>query len=38
MADDSTYEPESANRSGNLQLDAERRFGRRYQIGFQFDF
>jgi len=33
-----TYEPASSNRGGNLQLDAERRFGRRYQIGFQFDF
>jgi hypothetical protein len=33
-----TYEPSNANRGGNLQLDAERRFGRRYQIGFQFDF
>lgn len=34
----STYEPASSNRGGNLQLDAERRFGRRYQIGFQFEF
>jgi hypothetical protein len=33
-----TYEPDNPNRSGNLQLDAERRFGRRYQIGFQFEF
>jgi hypothetical protein len=34
----STYEPDSPNRSGNLQLDAEREFGRRYQIGFEFEF
>ena len=33
-----TYQPANANRGGNLQLDAERRFGRRYQIGFQFEF
>ena len=33
-----TFEPDNPNRAGNLQLDAERRFGRRYQIGFQFEF
>jgi hypothetical protein len=42
-----TYEPDLAGGSvaGNktvaadrLQLDAERRFGRRWQVGFQFDF
>ena len=33
-----TYEPSNPNRGGNLQLDAEREFGRRYQIGFQFEF
>jgi hypothetical protein len=32
------YEPANSNRGANLQLDAERRFGRRYQIGFQFEF
>jgi len=33
-----TYEPDNPNRAGNLQLDAERRFGRRYGLGFQFEF
>lgn len=33
-----TYEPDNPNRAGNLQLNAERQFGRRYGIGFQFEF
>jgi hypothetical protein len=33
-----TYEPAAPNRQGNLQLDAERRFGRRFEVGFQFEF
>ena len=42
-----TYDPSKAGdtAAGNeaigathLQLDAERRFGRRFQVGFQFDF
>jgi len=33
-----TYEPDNPNRGGALQLDADRRFGRRYGIGFQFEF
>jgi len=33
-----TYEPANPNRGGALQLDAERRFGRRFQIGFEFEF
>ncbi len=33
-----TYEPDAPNRQGNLQLDAERRFGRRFEVGFQFEF
>jgi outer membrane receptor protein involved in Fe transport len=32
------YYPAAPNRAGALQLDAERRFGRRYSIGFQFEF
>jgi hypothetical protein len=32
------YQPSAANSGGNLQLLATRRFGRRYSIGFQFDF
>jgi hypothetical protein len=32
------YQPSNSNRGGNLQLQAERRFGRRYSIGFQFEF
>jgi outer membrane receptor protein involved in Fe transport len=32
------YEPANPNRSGALQLDSERRFGRRFQIGFEFEF
>ena len=36
--DINTYEPDNPNRGGALQLDAERRFGRRYGIGFQFEF
>ncbi len=33
-----TYQPSEPNRGGALQLDAERRFGRRFEIGFQFEF
>jgi TonB dependent receptor/Carboxypeptidase regulatory-like domain/TonB-dependent Receptor Plug Domain len=33
-----TYEPSSPDRGGALQLDSERRFGRRFEIGFQFEF
>ena len=33
-----TYQPDNPNRGGALQIDAERRFGRRYQLGFQFEF
>ena len=33
-----TYEPAQPNRSGNLQLDSERDFGRRYQAGVEFQF
>jgi outer membrane receptor protein involved in Fe transport len=33
-----TYEPDAPNRQGRLQLDAERRFGRRFEVGFQFEF
>jgi hypothetical protein len=33
-----TYEPASPNRSGNLQLDSERDFGRRFQAGVEFQF
>jgi hypothetical protein len=33
-----TYEPAQPNRSGNLQLDSERDFGRRYQAGIEFQF
>ncbi|HEV8702165.1 MAG TPA: TonB-dependent receptor [Candidatus Polarisedimenticolia bacterium] len=33
-----TYEPASPNRSGNLQLDADRDFGRRFQAGIEFQF
>jgi outer membrane receptor protein involved in Fe transport len=33
-----SYQPDNSNRGGALQLDAERKFGRRYQIGFQFEF
>ena len=36
--DITTYEPDNPNRGGALQLDAERRFGRRFGIGFQFEF
>jgi len=32
------YVPDNPNRSGNLQLIAERDFGRRYSVGFQFEF
>jgi len=33
-----TYVPDNPNRSGNLQLIAERDFGRRFSVGFQFEF
>ncbi|HZM71083.1 MAG TPA: TonB-dependent receptor, partial [Candidatus Cryosericum sp.] len=33
-----TYIPDNPNRSGNLQLIAERDFGRRFSVGFQFEF
>jgi hypothetical protein len=33
-----TFEPDNPNRGGALQVDAERRFGRRFGIGFQFEF
>jgi hypothetical protein len=33
-----TYQPSQPNRGGELQLDAERRFGRRFEVGFQFEF
>ena len=33
-----TYQPDNPNRGGALQIDADRRFGRRYQLGFQFEF
>ena len=36
--DISTYIPDNPNRSGNLQLVAERDFGRRFSLGFQFEF
>jgi hypothetical protein len=32
------YFPNAPNRAGNLQLEAERKFGRRYSIGFEFQF
>jgi outer membrane receptor protein involved in Fe transport len=32
------YFPASPNTGGRLQLDAERKFGRRYSIGFEFQF
>jgi len=33
-----SYEPASPDRSGALQLDSDRRFGRRFQLGLQFEF
>jgi outer membrane receptor protein involved in Fe transport len=33
-----TYEPAASDRGGALQIDSERRFGRRFQVGFQFEF
>jgi len=33
-----TYEPAAPNRSGNLQLDSERSFGRRFQAGIELEF
>ena len=32
------YEPAAPDRGGALQLISERRFGRRFEIGFQFEF
>ena len=32
------YYPTASNTGGRLQLDAERKFGRRYSIGFEFQF
>jgi hypothetical protein len=32
------YQPNNPNRAGDVQLIAERDFGRRYQVGFQFEF
>jgi len=32
------YEPTQPDRGGALQLDSTRRFGRRFRVGFQFDF
>jgi hypothetical protein len=36
--DINTYEPGNTNTQGSLQLDAEREFGRRFQVGFEFEF
>jgi hypothetical protein len=33
-----SFEPDNPNRGGALQLDATRAFGRRFGIGFQFEF
>ncbi|HEU4402867.1 MAG TPA: hypothetical protein VFT43_12245, partial [Candidatus Polarisedimenticolia bacterium] len=33
-----TYEPTAPDRGGALQLDSTRRFGRRFEVGFQFEF
>ncbi len=33
-----SYQPASPDRSGALQIDSERRFGRRFQLGLQFEF
>jgi len=33
-----TYEPASPDRGGALQIISERNFGRRFQVGFQFEF
>ncbi|MGH9895115.1 MAG: hypothetical protein ACREA0_24655, partial [bacterium] len=38
VLDIDTYEPAAPNRSGRLQLDADRQFGRRFQAGIQFEF
>jgi hypothetical protein len=32
------YQPDNPNSGGQLQIDAQRRFGRRYSLGFQFEF
>jgi outer membrane receptor protein involved in Fe transport len=36
--DVTAYVPDNPNRDANLQLIAERDFGRRYSVGFQFEF
>jgi hypothetical protein len=33
-----SYEPAAPNRGGALQLDSERDFGRRFQVGIEFEF
>ena len=33
-----SYQPASPDRGGALQIDSERRFGRRFQLGLQFEF
>jgi hypothetical protein len=33
-----SYDPSAPNRGGRLQLDAEREFGRRFQVGLSIDF
>ncbi|HXH28884.1 MAG TPA: TonB-dependent receptor, partial [Candidatus Polarisedimenticolia bacterium] len=32
------YEPQAEDKGGALQLNSERRFGRRFEVGFQFEF
>ncbi len=33
-----SYRPAASNKNGVLELNSERRFGRRFEIGFQIDF
>ena len=33
-----TFEPQNSNSGGQLQLNAQRDFGRRFEIGFQIEF
>jgi hypothetical protein len=33
-----SYTPTNSNKNGSLELDSERRFGRRFEIGFHIDF
>ena len=33
-----SFTPTATNKNGSLELDSERRFGRRFEIGFQIDF